>query len=509
MPATSRTSVRARLGVVLALLLGTAGLVAVSSGAVASTYDRATARQWAGYPIARTGSASGGWIGGYRIGRVPAFVTTPTKRPNRRGYRAARLVRDLDGRRGASRAETTRAAWILSKYGGYRDDTQAAAVDASTYHLLAGGRWRISGSQGSRRVSQSGDPATVRRFVKIMLRQSRDSAGVYRARIRAGSADVGGTVTVTVRVTDGGRQPAPGLPVTVAFQGADPVSAVTGDDGRAVARFPADGAGWHKVTARVGQVPDHRLHLRRPVRRGQASAAEAGRRRTIVATARAAVRGPQTLSITASPRTLTVGEEARVVATVTGDGSRRTASATLHGPFASAGTAECSGSVVETVSTTVREDGDYTLPAVVMKASGYYVWRVAVEGTATSLRKSACGADVTAKASTTTAVTVQDTALPEALVRASMSVSGLPSGAEAEMTITVAGPFTSADVGDCGQDVVWSDTMTQPGDGSVTTGAASLDQPGYYLWQARTAPGALWKGSSSTCGASGTVTHVS
>jgi hypothetical protein len=309
-------------------------------------------------------------------------------------------------------------------------------------------------------------------------------------------------------VTDGGRQPAAGLPVTIGFQGANPVSAVTGDDGRAVARFPAGQPGWHRATARVAQVPDHRLHLRRPVRRGQASAAEAGRRRTIEATTRVAVRGPQTLVITALSKTMTVGDGARVVATVTGDGSQRTATATLFGPFASDGTAECSGSAVGTVTTTVSGDGEYTLPAVVPTVSGYYEWQVVVDGTATNLRESACGATVTARTSTTTGLTAPGTATVDELVRATLTVAGLPSDGQAAMTVTVAGPFASAEAGDCGQDVGWSDTMTQSGDGTVTTGATSLDASGYYLWQARTAPGEFWKGSTSACRALGTVTHV-
>ena len=43
----------------------------------------------------------------------------------------------------SSRRATARAEWVLSKYGGYKDARQAAAVDAVVYHLLVGGRWRI------------------------------------------------------------------------------------------------------------------------------------------------------------------------------------------------------------------------------------------------------------------------------------------------------------------------------------------------------------------------------
>ena len=80
----------------------------------------------------------------------------------------------------------------------------------------------------------------------------------------ATGADVGGTIEATVKVTGGHDRPAAGLPVTVTMPGAAPVDGVTGDNGRAVARFPASQRGWQDVTASVGQVPEHRLLLRSP-----------------------------------------------------------------------------------------------------------------------------------------------------------------------------------------------------------------------------------------------------
>ena len=78
------------------------------------------------------------------------------------------------------------------------------------------------------------------------------------------------------------------------------------------------------VTASVGEVPEHHLLVREPVKRTQAAAAEGGVRRTVTASTLAAVRGPQTLTLQASPANLDVGEQAAVTAAVTGDGSPRT-----------------------------------------------------------------------------------------------------------------------------------------------------------------------------------------
>ena len=195
----------------LALLLVAAGLLAVDQRSadatpVVASYAQDKAHRWSGYRIPRNGHADGGWMGGYQVGDTPVFVVTPTRRPNRRGYEATQVVADLDKSRGASRRATARAAWVLSKYGGYRDALQAAAVDAVVYHLLVGGRWRIDHHRGAARIRHSGDPASVRRYARIMLDQSRKFAGVYRVTVTATSADVGGTIEATV---NGHRPPRP------------------------------------------------------------------------------------------------------------------------------------------------------------------------------------------------------------------------------------------------------------------------------------------------------------
>ena len=78
-------------------------------------------------------------------------------------------------------------------------------------------------------------------------------------------------------------------------------------------RLAAPLAGWRTVVAEVDQVPLHWLRVRRADRKRQASAAEGGVRRTIVASTRVAVRGPQSLTLAAVPASLTLGGQARVV----------------------------------------------------------------------------------------------------------------------------------------------------------------------------------------------------
>ena len=513
-PAASRAW---RPPVLLALLLVAAGLLAVDQRAadatsVVASGARDTARRWSGYRIPTNGHADGGWIGGYAIGDTPVFVVTPTRRPNRLGYEAAQVVTDLHGSRGASRRATAQAAWVLSKYGGYRDARQAAAVDAAVYHLLVGGRWRIDHHRGAARIRRSGDPASVSRFARIMLEQSRTFAGDYQVTATATSADLGGTIEATVTVTAGHHRPAAGLPVAVSAPGAATVQTVTGDDGRAVAHFPATQPGWQDVTATVGEVPEHRLYLRMPVKRGQATAAEGGVRRTVDASVLAAVRGPQTMSLQASPENLVVGGQAAVTATIDGDGSARPATAALFGPFPSASEAVCSGSSVGTTTATVTADGSYRLPAVAPSAGGYYAWRVVVDGTDTTMPVSGCGAVTKVRARTTTTALSQPGAAVGDNVPVQVTVSGVPFQGSVTGTVTLFGPYTSdADrqADQCGTIAAGPVSFAHAqGNGTFFAPSIAVLASGFYAWRASTNPDDLWLGSTSPCLATGTLMTV-
>lgn len=491
---------------VAAAVVATGSVVCLAGPAPARPDDRA--ERWVGYPIARTGQAAGGWIGGYRIGRTPVFVVTPERRPNHAGFRAVEPTSDLQGRKGPSRRDTQRAAWILSRYGGYKDAVQAAAVDAAVLHLVADREWRLDGARGARRVAATADPATVRRYVRLMLSGSRASAGRYHVAVVPDTADAGGVTSVTVRVTDGHGGPVAGLPVSVtspdggASQPATgPVEAVTGDDGRALVRLAAPLAGWRTVTARVGQVPEHRLRVRGADRKGQAAVAEGGVRRTVVASARVGVRGPQALTLSPVPASLSVGALARVAATVSGDGTARAATAGLHGPFATASAAGCSGSPVGSVSMTVPGDGTHTFPPVSPTAGGYYAWRVEVAGSPTSIPAAACGAVVKVRARPTLQVAAPGSA-PIGNVNVPVTVSGIPFAMRVDLTLKLFGPGDT----NCSSPIADVD-LSRLGDGQAI-GTIWVDSAGTYSWQVSADPGDLWQGASSPCGGPGTSTTV-
>jgi hypothetical protein len=490
---------------------------AVSVTTAAAERPHHAARHWAGFRIPRNGRADGGWIGGYRVGRTPVFVTTPGRRPNHAGFRGVRPTGNVAGKKGATRRETSRAAWILSKYGGYRDARQAAAVDAAVQHLLSGGRWEVGGRRGAARIRATGDARTVRRFANVMLRQSRVSAGRYGASVTAASADVGGVTEVTVRVRDGRGGPVSGLPVTVtspdggpSVPAAGPIDAVTGDDGRAVVRLAAPLAGWRTVTARVGQVPEHRLLLRPPKRKRQAAVARGGARRVLLVSSRAPVRGPQSLSARTAPGPMPAGAESRVTASISGDGTPRTAVATLRGPFATSSAATCSGPSAGSVSATVTADGDHVLPPVRPAAGGFYAWEVTVDGTATSVPAAACSNVVRVQSRTSAGVSSDAATAVTGEVGATGSVSGLPFPVPVTLRGTLFGPYASPEeraADACTTSSIPAVTRTRTGNGSVHFTLEAL-APGYYTWQVEVPAGELWLGSRSGCLTGGSLLQV-
>lgn len=500
---------RATAALLAVLLAAAAALVALPASRAAGADDRG--RHWAGFHIPRTGHAAGGWIGGYRVDGTPVFVITPGRRPNRAGFRPADATSDLRGSKGPSGAATERAAWILSKYGGHKDAVQAAAVDAAVLHLLGGRAWRFGAPRGAARIRSSGDPATVRRYVRLMLRGSRASAGQHQVAVAATTADVGGVTGVTVSVTDGHGGPVAGLPVRVTSPdggpsrpAAGPIDTVTGDDGRAVVRLAAPLAGWRTVVAEVDQVPLHWLRVRRADRKRQASAAEGGVRRTIVASTRVAVRGPQSLTLAAVPSSLVLGSPAAVSVTAQGDATPRGARAALHGPFATAASATCTGQAVATTTGTLPSEAAYTLPAVQPGAGGYYAWQVDVDGTGTVIPAASCGAVVKVRGRPTVSASAPATAGVGSSVQVPVTISGMPFPMRVDVRLKLYGPGDTA----C-SNAISTSSMSRLGNGQVVSGSVLLETAGTYSWKVEADPGDLWQGAESVCGAPGSRTQVS
>ena len=157
-------------------------------------------------------------------------------------------------------------------------------------------------------------------------------------------------------------------------------------------------------------------------------------------------------------------------------------------------------------------DGSYRLPALAPSGGGYYAWRVTVNGTATSLPVSACGAVTKVRAPTATTVLSQPSAHVYDFVQVQVTVSGLPFQGSVDGTVTLYGPYTSAaerQANPCGRIAKGPATFVRTqGNGTFSSPSISVLESGYYAWGASISSGDLWLGSSSPCGAPGTLMNV-
>jgi len=165
------------------------------------------------------------------------------------------------------------------------------------------------------------------------------------------------------------------------------------------------------------------------------------------------------------------------------------------------------------VKQVVSADGAYALPALTPASSGYYVWRVAVDGTPTALPVAACGAVTTVKAVATVRVTAQNSEMREpGIAKVEVGLSGLPRFPAVDVTLNVFGPYVTPEeltAANCSGAIAESTTQKMNGDDTVTLSPYIDQADRWYALQATVPPGELRQGSQSACAAPGTVLHVS
>lgn len=354
---------------------------------------------WSGYVIRTGDGAAGTFIGARRLGGRAGQIVyriDPAADPRPGGFGPFRQVARLRGpgeRAGADPRAVARAAWIVGKYGTFRLGVQNAAVDAALLHLLVGGRYRLSGVTGQRRIAATGDAASVRRFAQVMLRDSGREAGPYRlGAAQSARAAVGQRVPLraSLQVARSGRGAA-GLLVQVRVDGGAWRSVGRTDAaGRLATAVAGLGAGPHEVRVRAVRVPESRLRVAAPDRGSSSRIVLAGRKQTLSTAAAVAVQARQRVGMrTGSVRRGTTTRPVLGLLASYGSAPRR-AAAVLHGPFPTARAASCARAGGRTLRTTVRGDGTTVLPAVTLLRAGHYTWRASVSGNRYNLPAQAC-----------------------------------------------------------------------------------------------------------------------
>lgn len=484
--------------------------VAGPAAAAEAAKPNVRGQRWVGYQVRTTRTASGRWIGGYRVGGAKAYRIDPNasrKSSASTRYRRVSRTANLAGKRGPSRLSTARAAYILSRYGTEPNKTQAAAVDAAVLHLLRGGKWKLQGRHGRKRIRQAGDSYYVRDYARQMLKTSKQEAGAARLTLTATAVEAGSASRVTATLTNA-RTGAPlaGFPVAFAAKGQQSTQLYTNARGVAQTTIVAvQGATPVQATAKT--LPAWRLAVRAPKRKRASRVALAGVRQKARATTTIVAAGPQQVTLSHPTLVTTKGSVLGGSYVVSGGLGTRSVSFTSYGPFTTSAT--CSGTVAYSGSRTVTTPtASGTLPAWKAQKSGYYRWNVTAGANAYSKPASACGTVLRVQAPST--VTSTHAGATTVKLGAKFGVDATVGGFDRTenghtLTARLYGPYKTRDAVTCG------DAKHLPGRSSSKAIAkngtyamtrvsfGSTDSLGWYGWKSSVSSGEFITGASTGC----------
>ncbi len=465
-----------------------------------------------GFRVRADGTAAGGWFGSRTASRRAVFRIDPGAGPRAGGFRDGGWRSDLRGSGpvDVDRWRVRRAAWLVSKYGTYDSDAQAAAVEAALDALLVGGAHRLDGPATRRRLRQTGVGDSVVALARYMLDASRTLAGPYRARVTTTGGDLGEHTRIRVVVTAArSGDPVAHLPVRVRVDGRS-LHRETDDHGAVTVTPLARVAGPRPVTVSVSRVPSDRLFVRRPIRPGGSRIVVAGRKIVLTRRTSVAVRALPTVRVTTAQVRTVADPVPGTVHLADGYPSRRQAELTLHGPFGLDETPACDRAL-RTATLPVAADGSYPVPDLTVSAAGLYRWEVAVPADAFNAAATQCGQQVLLKAAPSLKVDAVEAAVdPGGDARARVRAADLPPGYARDAVVRLYGPFVARSAVRCSADreVRRREVAVTAPSTTATTSAVTLSRPGFYAWRA-TLPGTqLAVRSASRCGATGSILRV-
>jgi hypothetical protein len=283
-----------------------------------------------------------------------------------------------------SRRGTACAALILGKYGTRRDDLQAAGVDVATYHLLHGGRYRYDGAAQVRRTDQRDNGPLIRAFAQNLIRDYCSLSGPYRVTLSSdvARAEVGGTITSTVRVRSRSRTPMAGIPITITV-GETGTELVTDASGTVTLTVTADRSGPLQIRTVAHNLPYTKVQYLVPRRRGASRVVVAGLKQRVGYEREAVVpvQGQPTLELDAARTVRRAAPFRGRFRLARSYAVPREATVRIFGPFRSADNAACTpGRLARAGTVAVEGNGWYRSRSFTLRATGWYVWRVGVPG---------------------------------------------------------------------------------------------------------------------------------
>ncbi|MBU2698840.1 hypothetical protein CCO04_27505 [Pimelobacter sp. 30-1] len=493
----------------MAGLAALVSLTVVTQGVTMAEAEAAAGGRWAGYSIKTTKYADSSWIGGRSMGGQHVYRLEPRKLNVKSKYRPAVPVSDLNGSAAKPSARNTSvAACVLATYGNLKDRIQAAAVDAVTYHLLRGGKWRISKARGAARIRQAGQSKYVRSYAKSMLAACAKTAGPYRVSMTSTTAAVGSATRVTYTIKSASGLGLANVPVTFSYGGATPVE-YTNSEGTATANFDVTQSGITTATARADRVPEWRLLVRAPKNKRASAVAVAGRLTAIASSTSVRASGSQSVSVANAASALRVGQLLGGSYTIAGGSGTRSVTRSYYGPFDTSAS-NCSSPRPYTSSTSTSTNGRYSLPSWLPPKSGYYRAGVAVGGNDLSTAASTCGTPVrvikqAAIAQDRPAGRSRQVKIGEGF-NVTVKVSGFDRAEGHTVVSRLYGPFASKDNARCTEAkrvASKNQSRNVSGNGDYTMGKAVITakaNTGWYVWQTTLSSGDLIAGGTSSCG---------
>lgn len=351
-------------------------------------------KTWSGFVTRPDGRASGGFLGARKVdGTVVYRIDPRARKTSTKGFEPPAYVDTLvgTGKKTVSTLDTQRAAWIVAKYGSYRDKTQSAAVELALDDLLVGGKYSLKGAITAKRLAQvpAAKAKRVRKLAQDVLTAAAAYASTYAVSLTSTpSVALGGVVTVSVRVTSTATGAGiANLPVTFGYPGAAAVGPVTTDPtGTAQTTFTATAAGPQLATASVDKIPESRLIVLTPTTRKASRVVVSAIKTATSTTAITAVRAKPTTAIRTSYGAIAspykTSGQTFTLAGGYASPAARTATATLYGPYTSDALARCTGGTAKVVgkgSVSVRTNAStYKLPTLTLPSAGYYRWLLTV-----------------------------------------------------------------------------------------------------------------------------------
>ena len=473
--------------------------------ALLTTHTASAEPRWVGYKIAKNGKAAGGWIGGHKVGGKVAYRFKPAAKPPAGKWSKVRVRSKVK-----SRKATARAAWIISKYGTYRDRAQAAAVQVALHHLLAGKKWRIGAKAQKRRMKQSGNAANIRRLAKVMVKQSGKRAGPFKIQVTSTRPTVGAAARVSVRVRSRSGKAVKKLPVSIALGSATPRRAVTAKGGKATVTFPKPSAGKHKVTVKVERLPATQLRVRVPKRGSQV--ALAGGKTTTSQSHTAIVRALPTIKLKPKKSIVKPGKKLKGPFRVRKSLGKqpRSAVVTLHGPYSSKSAANCSGAAVAKKTRKIRGNPKKMLAPARVKKRGFYVWRVKLAGNSLNAPVTVCGGRAAVKSKPRLAAQRMKKAYRVgSKPRARLVARKLVNYSGGTASVKLYGPFNSRNAVRCvNKKKIRKVSLAVKKNSKVKAPPVKVTARGWYGWQAQLPGDARNRSVSSKCGTAASTFRV-